>query len=101
MIGLAWGLWYNSSDFNFPAVIELDDPEGRAVAGSGPLAHYVLDINPDRHEKYIPGSAPKVVAPEFIAEYRPDVIIITNPIYEQEIKKQVCELGVSCEFMIV
>jgi len=65
------------------------------------LVHYVVDINPDRQEKYIPGSAQKVVAPEFIAEYRPDVIIITNPIYEQEIKKQVCELGVSCEFMIV
>lgn len=62
---------------------------------------YVVDINPDRQGKFVPGSAQEIVAPEFVAIYRPDVIIVTNPIYEQEIRKQVQGLGVSCDFMSI
>ena len=65
------------------------------------LVRYVVDINPERQGKFIPGSAQMIVGPSFLAEYRPDVIIITNPIYEQEIRQQVSALGVSCEFMTV
>ena len=62
------------------------------------LIHYVVDINPERHGRFIPGSAQEIVAPDFVAEYQPDVMIITNPIYEREIRKQVSGLGVACEF---
>ena len=62
---------------------------------------YVIDINPHRQGKFIPGSAQEIVAPEFVAEHRPDVIIITNPIYEREIRQQVADLGVSCDFMSI
>ena len=64
------------------------------------LIHYVVDINPNRQGKYIPGSAQQVVAPEFLTGYQPDVIIITNPLYQSEIKIQVAELGVECEFLV-
>ena len=64
------------------------------------LIPYVLEINPRRQGKYIPGSAQKVVAPEFMAEYRPDVVIITNALYEQEMKQQAAALGVDCKFLI-
>ncbi len=67
---------------------------------TGDIISYVVDINPDRHGKYIPGSAQKIVAPDFLTEYRPDVVIITNPLYEQEIKSQVEQLGMNCEFYI-
>jgi hypothetical protein len=65
------------------------------------LVHYVVDINPDRQGQFIPGSAQMVVGPSFLVENQPDVIIITNPIYEREIRQQVSELGVSCEFLMV
>jgi SAM-dependent methyltransferase len=61
---------------------------------------YVVDINPDRQGRYIPGSAQKIVPPEFLVEYRPDAIILTNVLYEKEIKSQVAELGVTCEFQV-
>ena len=62
---------------------------------------YVIDINPERQGRFVPGSAQEVVAPKFAREYRPDVIIITNPIYEQEIRKQVSDLGVISDFMSI
>lgn len=65
------------------------------------LIPYVVDINPNRQGKYVPGSAQKIVAPEFLGDYRPDTLIITNPLYEKEIKNQVMKLGVTCNFLIV
>ena len=62
--------------------------------------HYVIDINANRQGKYVPGTAQKVVPPEFIIEYRPDLVIITNPLYAKEIRKQVSSFGVSCDFMV-
>ena len=59
---------------------------------------YVVDINPNRQNRYIPGSAQKVVAPEFLVQYQPDLIIITNGIYAREIRTQVEQLGLSCEY---
>lgn len=61
---------------------------------------YVVDINPDRQGKFVPGSAQKIVAPNFLVDYRPDAIILTNVLYEREIKQQVKELGLTCEFFV-
>ena len=60
---------------------------------------YVVDINPKRQHKFIPGSAQKIIPPEFLREYQPDTIVITNPLYEQEIKLQVHQLKVKSEFL--
>ena len=59
---------------------------------------YVADINPARQDRYVPGAAQRVVAPEFLTEYRPQTVIITNQLYEQEIRKQVADLGLACDF---
>ena len=61
---------------------------------------YVVDINPERQGKFVPGYGQRVVAPEFLHSYRPDVILITNPTYEAEIKQQVAALGLDCQFMV-
>jgi hypothetical protein len=54
---------------------------------------YVVDINPRKHGKYMAGTGQQIVPPEFLRDYRPDVIIIMNPIYEEEISRQVSDLG--------
>ena len=41
-----------------------------------------------------------VVAPESLVQYRPDVIILTNATYENEIKQQANRLGLDCEFLL-
>jgi SAM-dependent methyltransferase len=61
---------------------------------------YIVDINPRRCGGFIPGTGQKVVAPEFLQEYRPSLILLTNPTYEKEVREQVEKMGVNCEFLI-
>ena len=46
---------------------------------------YVVDINPYRQGTYMAGSGQEIVAPDFLRSYRPDAVIIMNPVYRQEI----------------
>lgn len=59
---------------------------------------YVVDINPNRQGKFLPLTGQQVVSPEFIQEFNPDIVIITNPTYENEIKQQIANLGVQCNY---
>jgi SAM-dependent methyltransferase len=65
------------------------------------LMPFIVDINPGRIGKYLPGTGQKVVPPEFLTDYKPDVIIVTNPAYQAEIQGQARKLGVSCNFLIL
>lgn len=47
---------------------------------------YVVDINPFRQGRYMPGTGQRIIAPEELAGYKPDYVIVMNPIYEQEIR---------------
>jgi SAM-dependent methyltransferase len=62
---------------------------------------FIVDINPYRQGKYLPGSGKLIVAPNFLKEYRPDVIIAMNPIYSDEIRADLCSLGLNPELMAV
>ena len=64
------------------------------------VIRYVVEINPDKHGQVIPGSGQEIVPPEFLADYQPQTIIITNALYEKEMKQRARELGVECEFLI-
>jgi len=50
---------------------------------------FVVDINPHKHKKYVPGTGQKIVPPEFLIDYQPDVIIVMNPVYSDEIRRTV------------
>jgi SAM-dependent methyltransferase len=62
---------------------------------------YIVDINPHKHGKYIAGTGQQIVSPGFLQEYRPDVVILMNPIYKREIQQTVKELGLTTEFMCI
>jgi hypothetical protein len=55
---------------------------------------YAVDLNPNRSGTYIAGTGQQIVAPEFLAQYRPDVVIVMSPIYVPEITAQLDRLGV-------
>ncbi len=61
------------------------------------LIDYAVDINPDKHGKFVPGSGQQIVPPSYLTTIKPDIIIISNALYEQEIKQQVAELGLQCD----
>jgi SAM-dependent methyltransferase len=62
---------------------------------------YVVDINPRRHDKYIPKFGKKIVSPEFLKQYRPDVVIIMNAVYLKEIQRDLNSMGLNPEVMAV
>ena len=60
---------------------------------------YVVDINPRKQGRYVPGTGQQIVPPEFLRDYQPDVVIVMNPIYKKEIQQTIEELGLATEFM--
>jgi len=62
---------------------------------------YVIDINPHRHGKFIPGAGKQIMPPEFLKKYRPDVTIVMNPIYCHEIQGMLDDMGVATEVISI
>jgi hypothetical protein len=62
---------------------------------------FVVDINPGRIGKYLPVTGQKIVPPEFLVGYKPDIIVITNPTYATEIQQQSRAMGLNCEFRVL
>lgn len=56
--------------------------------GIGTEIRYVVDINPYRQGTYLAGSGQEIVAPVFLRGYKPDVVIVMNPIYREEIERE-------------
>ena len=46
---------------------------------------FVVDINPHKEGKFMAGTGQQIVLPEFLKVYKPDVVILTNPVYRNEI----------------
>jgi SAM-dependent methyltransferase len=63
-----------------------------AVEGSA-VIDYVVDIHPFRQQTYMAGTGQPIVAPAFLREYRPDIVIIMNAIYRAEIQSDLNQLG--------
>jgi hypothetical protein len=63
-----------------------------AVEGSAAIG-YVVDIHPFRQQTYVAGTGQRIVAPAFLTEYRPDMVIVMNAIYHAEIRSALNQLG--------
>jgi SAM-dependent methyltransferase len=69
--------------------------------GLGDTIEYVVDINPYRQGKFLPCTGQEIVSPEFLQQYRPDQIIVMNPIYGDEIQQDLTRLGLTAELLPV
>lgn len=62
---------------------------------------YIVDINPYRHGKFLPGTGHEIVAPKFLKQYKPHKIIVMNPVYCNEIQQELDNLNVSADLLTV
>ena len=62
---------------------------------------HIVDINPNKHGKYVPGTGQRVVAPKFLRDFQPDVVIVMNRIYSNEINKMLNRIGIDPEIIPV
>lgn len=59
----------------------------------------VVDINPRKQGKFVAGTGQPIVAPAALAENPPEVVIVMNAIYLDEIRAALAGLGVAAEVL--
>lgn len=57
----------------------------------------VVDINPHKHGKFVAGTGHEIVGPEHLPALRPDVVVVMNPVYVEEIGAELRRLGLAPE----
>ena len=65
-----------------------------------PSIDYVVDLNPRKQGKFMVGTGQLIVAPEFLKEYCPDVVIVTNDNYASEIRQSLWSLGLETPLLL-
>jgi SAM-dependent methyltransferase len=66
---------------------------------AGDAIPYVVDINPHKQDRFVGGTGQRVVSPEFLMEYQPDVIILMNPIYRSEVVARANAMNLTAEIL--
>ena len=54
----------------------------------------VVDINPHRHGKFIPGVGKQIMPPEHLKAVKPEVVIVMNAIYRDEIRRMLEQMEI-------
>lgn len=62
---------------------------------------YTVDINPYKQGMFMAGSGQRIVSPQFLKEYRPDVVIVMNRIYCDEIREDLKAMDIDAELIAV
>ena len=60
---------------------------------------YAVDINPHRTGLFMAKTGQEIVSPQALQQVRPDVVIVMNPMYCDEIRAQLGEMGLSPEVL--
>ncbi|MCU0613418.1 MAG: class I SAM-dependent methyltransferase [Candidatus Eisenbacteria bacterium] len=60
---------------------------------------YAVDMNPRKSGAYISGTGQQLIPPSGLISYKPDVVILMNPIYREEVAGTLRELGVHPELV--
>jgi hypothetical protein len=69
--------------------------------GAGAGIELAVDINPYKQDRWLAGSGVRVVAPEQLREYRPDLVVAMNPAYLEEIGHALSELAIDAPLAAV
>ena len=85
---VAWGAGAKAVTF-----LNIIDPAGDHIS-------HIVDVNPRKTGCFIPGSGQEIVEPSALRELHPDVIILMNAIYRNEIVSTVHALDLDPIFLI-
>ncbi len=69
--------------------------------GIGTEVSAVVDVNPHRHHKFMPGTGHEILPPTSLMQSRPDVVVAMNPIYLAEIRADLLAMGLRPELTAV
>lgn len=69
--------------------------------GIGGEVAQIVDINPHKQGKFLPGTGHQVIAPQSLRADPPDTVIAMNPVYLTEIQRSLFDIGLSPELVAV
>jgi hypothetical protein len=72
-----------------------------SAMGSSQSIEYAVDINPYKHGKYMAGTGQEIVAPTFLQAYDPELVVVMNPVYVEEIAGSLRELDLAPRLVAV
>jgi hypothetical protein len=67
----------------------------------GDEIEYAVDVNPHKAGKFMAGTGHAIVGPDALLEREPDVVVVMNPIYRDEIARMLDELGLHPKLVTV
>jgi len=67
----------------------------------GPAVAGIVDINPHKQGKFVPGTGHLVLQPASLPELRPDEVVVMNPLYVDEIAATLADLGLDASIVTV
>jgi hypothetical protein len=59
----------------------------------------IVDVNPHRAGRFAPGLGMPISAPESLVQVKPDLVVIMNGIYRDEIGAKCRDLGLTAEMI--
>ena len=69
--------------------------------GIGDEIDLLVDVNPYKRGRFMPGTGHEVIGPDDLAEHDPDCVIVMNPIYLDEIRRDLAARGLKPELLTV
>jgi hypothetical protein len=60
---------------------------------------YAVDVNPDKHGMFTPGTGHEIVSPDCLEELQPDLVVVMNPAYVDEIASDLARRGIETELL--
>jgi len=67
----------------------------------GERVHYAVDINPRKHGCYVAGTGQQIISPSEIKKLSLDVVLVMNPVYENEIRTELKSADCHAQVMAV
>jgi SAM-dependent methyltransferase len=63
------------------------------------VVEFVVDINLRKWGMHVAGTGQEIVPPDFLRTYHPEVVIVMNSNYKDEIRQQLIDLGITARIM--
>ena len=72
-----------------------------SMLGVADEVDYAVDVNPDKHGMFMPGTGHEIASPDRLAERPPDLVVVMNPVYADEIARDLARRGIETELLTV